>query len=176
MKTCLYNPFKRVEFNNPSALRFYGRERFTTDTPFRILDANGQDTGYIGSFNPGELATDHLVEVRRAAFVDAFNNDTEPAYTPVGLCLNTRIVAALMHLSYPNGRTPADFKAIDNAVVNKATLPLPSLEDAENWIRMHQGIEFDNYALANDYLSRQVEAFYDESNPRYRVPEPEMIP
>ena len=155
MKKFVYTPYKRVEFKNPLAIEFLGYDKSIGQYPFKIIGSDGQDTGYIGVFGPGSIAHTHFFEVKREAYVKAAQAGNTPSFVPIGICLNTRILAALMRLSYPTGALPADFKAIEEAVVSKKRIELPELTEAQQLVLKHQGIEFDNYNAANVYFSVQ---------------------
>lgn len=151
--------YTRIKFDNPKAIEFVEPNSIVGHNPFRIIDSKGDDSGYIGSFSPGKLAASHSFEVRKAELVEAMGkskpgSDTAVlAMIPTGICVNTRIVAALLKLCYPDGTKLPDHKAIYEATDNRIMIELPSIKEAEDIIYGITVVRFDDYKLVNDLLA-----------------------
>lgn len=113
------NGFERVQFKSPRAIAFYGWDGRVEHYPFRIIGEDGKPTEYIGVFIPDFCVQHRFLSVIRENELE----DGSYLEKPMGLCANTRIIAALLNIAYPEGKTRefADFDALDECVVERSS-------------------------------------------------------
>lgn len=145
---------EQIRFENPKAVQFYGWDRRIEHYPFKIIGSDGHPTEYVAEFVPDFLVFHRFFSIWKDGELD----DGSYVDKPQLVSADTRIIAALVNLAYPDGKNNeyADFGAIEDAIEQKIAIELPTDEEAEDILRRVNVVPFDNYALLKDNLSTLV--------------------